>query len=219
LRNAELRGLKGRHLARPGWVWVSSDIAKGGRERWVPVTPDLEPVVAEILRDVAPDEYVLPAQRWRDPGLNKRRGDLRKHPSSSQALRSLVMELAKRAGIEGHVHPHVMRHAFGDHIARYAGMRNAQFLLGHATIGTTETYVGEPTLDELAESVAGLSFLRTGVLPLAIAASTPLEAPTGIEPVDSSGRSVEPNIAAWLEAQAPKLRLYRQHFEALGETS
>jgi integrase len=31
LRNAELRGLKGKHLARRDWVWVSEDIAKGRR--------------------------------------------------------------------------------------------------------------------------------------------------------------------------------------------
>ena len=37
LRNAELRGLHGRHFQRAGFVWVSADIAKGGRERWVPV--------------------------------------------------------------------------------------------------------------------------------------------------------------------------------------
>ena len=36
LRNAELRGLQGRHFERLGWIWVSADIAKGGRERWVP---------------------------------------------------------------------------------------------------------------------------------------------------------------------------------------
>src|SRR3954451_12774518 len=37
LRNAELRGLQGRHFERSGYVWVSADIAKGKRERWVPV--------------------------------------------------------------------------------------------------------------------------------------------------------------------------------------
>jgi hypothetical protein len=31
LRNAELRGLQGRHFARDGLIWVSSDIAKGKR--------------------------------------------------------------------------------------------------------------------------------------------------------------------------------------------
>nr|MDQ3934693.1 hypothetical protein [Actinomycetota bacterium] len=48
LRNAELRGLQGRHFQRPGFIWVSPDIAKGGRERYVPVIAELEPVVAEI---------------------------------------------------------------------------------------------------------------------------------------------------------------------------
>jgi hypothetical protein len=42
-------------------VWVSSDIAKGRRERWVPVIADLEGVVDEIRNHVAADEYVLPA--------------------------------------------------------------------------------------------------------------------------------------------------------------
>ena len=112
-RNGELRGLQGRHFQRAGWVWISADIAKGGRQRWVPVLPELEPIVHEIRETVAPDEYVIPAQRWRDPGANSCRGDLSRRPSSSQALRTAVMELAVRAGIHAHVHPHLMRHAFG----------------------------------------------------------------------------------------------------------
>src|SRR5207253_2415435 len=48
LRNAELRGLQGRHFERLGWIWVSADIAKGKHERWVPVPIALELVVAEI---------------------------------------------------------------------------------------------------------------------------------------------------------------------------
>jgi site-specific recombinase XerD len=43
-----------------------------------------------------------------------------------------------------------MRHAFGDHVARHAGIKNAQALLGHADVGTTQIYTGAPTLDELA---------------------------------------------------------------------
>jgi site-specific recombinase XerD len=224
LRNAELRGMRGVHFQRPGWVWVSSGVAKGGRERWVPVLPDLEPIVAEIRAHVAGDEYVLPAERWRDPGANTRRGDLARRPSSSQALRQLVMRVAARAGIKAHVHPHVMRHAFGDHVARYAGMRNAQFLLGHATVGTTEAYVGDPTLDELAAAIDGLTFTRTSVPPPALAGSTPLEAPTGIEPVASSPHGVEPSpdarLLAWMEQQAAHgVRVYRARFEATGEAT
>ncbi len=96
------------------------------------------------------------------------------------------MEVARAAGIQAHIHPHLLRHAYGDHIARHAGMRHAQFLLGHAGIATTETYVGKPTLEDLASSVAGFSFSlpkRTDVLGVLARARIPLKATTGIEPV------------------------------------
>ena len=186
IRLQEFQGLQGRHFQRPGWIWISADIGKGGRARWIPVLVDLFPLVEEIRLTVAADEYVIPAQRWRDPGHNTRRVDLTRRPASRQVFRTVVEELGERAGIHAHLHPHVMRHAFGDHVARYAGMRNAQLLLGHANVSTTEIYVGEPTLDELAAAVEGLSFLgaqRTDVLGLASEPRTPREAPTGIEPV------------------------------------
>jgi hypothetical protein len=71
-------------------------------------------------------------------------------------------------------------------MARYAGIRNAQFLMGHANVSTTETYLGRPTLDELKRAVAGFKFglpERTNVLGMLKTPNTPLEATTGIEPV------------------------------------
>ena len=197
LRNAELRGLQGRHFHRPGYVHVSADIAKGGRERWVPVIADLQAVVDEIRENVGEGQYVLPAMRWRNPPYNTVRTDLKTRPSSSQALRTLVMDVAKRAGIAAHIHPHLLRHAYGDHIARFAGIKNAQALLGHATVGTTETYVGKPTLDELSAAVSGFGFLnpdRTSVLGSAGMAGMADKATTGIEPVDSESRPDKPNL-------------------------
>ena len=158
LRSQELRGLQGRHFDRPGWIWVSPDIGKGGRERWMPVLPDAEGVVAEVQEHVGPDEYVIPAQRVWNLQPDRLPLDLRDRPCSPQALWRLVELVGRRAGIAAHIHPHLLRHAYGDHVARYAGMRNAQFLLGHADVATTETYVGAPTLDELAASIAGFSF-------------------------------------------------------------
>jgi integrase/recombinase XerD len=161
-RNAEIRGLQGRHFDRPDWVWISEDIAKRHKQRWVPVIPDLEPVVAEIQEHVAPDDYVLPMevpynlQPGRPPKV------IPTEPSSHQTLWRIVARVGKRAGIAARIHPHLMRHAFGDHIARYAGMRNAQYLLGHADVGTTEAYTGTPTLDELAAAIRGFSFGAVG---------------------------------------------------------
>jgi site-specific recombinase XerD len=182
LRNQELRGLQGRHFERPGWIWVSADIAKGARERWIPVIYELEPVVNEIRRNVLVDEYVVPAQRKRIPGPESHWVDRPFLRSSPQALYRLVLRVGERAGISAPVHPHLMRHAFGDHIARFAGMRNAQFLLGHADVSTTETYVGAPTLDELRDAISGFAFERT-FSPLRERTAIPLIARRGFEPL------------------------------------
>lgn len=210
LRNAELRGLKGEHFQRPGFIWISSDIAKGGRERWLPVISELEPVVEEIRAARKPDEYVLCAQRWRDAPRNTVRMDLKQRPSSSQALRTLVMAVAKRAGIAAHIHPHLMRHAFCDHIARFAGERMAQQMMGHADIKTTQTYMGLRAPDELLKAIQGFTF----GLPLSEPPAMPLKATTGIEPVDNLALGLEPNLLDWLKAQEPTVELYAEHFRA-----
>jgi integrase len=179
LRSAELRGLQGRHFRRPGFVWVSPDIAKGARERWVPVLAELAETWQEIARSLSDDEYVLPAQRWRDPGTNKQQASLAHKPMSAQGLYYLVGRVAKRAGITAHIHPHLLRHAYGDHIAKHAGLIIAQAMLGHASVETTRAYVGQITLDDLAEALAGFQF---GYPPTGEPIS-PAEARTGIEPV------------------------------------
>jgi site-specific recombinase XerD len=185
LRSQELLGLQGRHFDRTGWIHVSADIAKGGRERWVPVIAELEPVVDDI-RTLDPDDYVLPSQRWRDPGVNRQKADRAKHPASAQSLYYLVKRVGVAAGISAPIHPHLLRHAYGDHVAKFAGVRNAQFLLGHAGIGTTESYLGNPSLDELEAAVRGFGFGLEGerrFSPLLVPPANPVEATTGIEPV------------------------------------
>ncbi|MEO6857672.1 MAG: tyrosine-type recombinase/integrase [Solirubrobacteraceae bacterium] len=184
LRNAELRGLQGRHLQRAGMVHVSVDIAKGGRERWIPVIADLAAVADEIRGNVAADEYVLPAQRFRNPPFNTERVDYARSPSSSQALRQLVMRVAARAGIAEHVHPHDLRHAFAEQIARDTDARTAQHMLGHAHLGTTDMYLGRPRLDDIVAAVKNVSYeTRTNVLGVSKSLQKALEATTGIEPV------------------------------------
>jgi Phage integrase family len=70
-----------------------------------------------------------------------------------------VVPVGARTGLSAHLHPHLLRHAFGDHVAKHAGLRIAQALLGHASLHTTaSTYVDRPGLDEIAVNVHGLSF-------------------------------------------------------------
>jgi integrase/recombinase XerD len=186
LRRGELLGLQGRHLQRRGAVWVSEDIAKNRNERWVPAPDPLRPIAEEIRQTLALDDYVFPAQRWRDPGVNREKADKRKHPASPKALWEMVLRIAARAGIAGKVTVHTLRHAYVDHMARHTDVRNVQQLLGHAELATTQIYLDSPTLDELQRAVAGFDFGAAPppawLSPETVLAN-PVEAPTGIEPV------------------------------------
>lgn len=163
LRRNELRNLRGYHLARPGFVWVSPDIAKGGRERWVPLPDHTAPMVAEILAQVEQHEYVLCGQVRGLAGPSKTGYHrlYRDRAMSQTAVYDLVVEVAKRAGIRQHIHPHLLRHAYGDHVTKRYGLRVAQELMGHADSSTTEIYAGRMTPDELAQIVENFQFSAT----------------------------------------------------------
>jgi len=186
-RRQELLDLKGQNFARDGWIRI---VGKGAKERWVPVLPELAPVVAEIRADVAHEEYVLPAQRFRDPGVNRDRQDYRHQRSSAQALWRLVLRVGERAGVPWRVKPHTMRHAFAEQVTQLSGdLRVAQYLLGHESLGTTEAYLGHPTLDQLASAVEGVLFgvpTERTFQGARIGRANPVEAPTGIEPVSTA---------------------------------
>jgi site-specific recombinase XerC len=172
LRSQELRGIQGRHFMRPGWVWVSKDIGKGAKERWVPVLKDLEPVVVDILTFVGMDEYVLPGRTSLNPPRHTIQRDHPQKMLSASALYKQVVALGQRAGLAQRVTPHVLRRAFAEHVARSAGLRVAQALMGHENVETTTQYTDRPGLDELAVSVQGFSFRASAPL------STPEEAQT-----------------------------------------
>jgi integrase/recombinase XerD len=215
LRNAELRGLKGRHLQRDGFIWVSRDIGKGNRERWIPVLEELTAVVAEIRADVSVDEYVLPALRWADAPVCTRQMALRKRASSSQALCHLVRTVMQRAGIgaafdkDSGIGPHTLRHAFTDYVANATGdVRIVQALLGHANLATTQTYLSKPTLDQLTAALKDRRF----PLPPTRDDDSPGHEPNGGERSITLVSSVEPFVERWLQQLEPAVRLYEEAF-------
>jgi hypothetical protein len=158
LRSQEILGLQGRHFARPGWIEVTEDLGKGAKARSIPVLKDLEPVVVEILTFTELDEYVLPGRTSLNPPEHTVH---REHPHkrlSASALYKQTVALGERAGLSGRLTPHCLRRAFAEHVARSAGLRVAQALLGHASVETTTLYTERPSLDELAVTVQGFSF-------------------------------------------------------------
>lgn len=161
LRRNELRHLRGLHFARHELLWVSPDIGKGGKERWVPIPLALRPVVEDIRATVGHEEFVLCGTHDGITPHGRRRQEFRDKPMSQTKLYDLVVEVAVRAGIPAHVHPHLLRHAYGDHMTRYAGLRVAQEAMGHADPSTTELYTGRMTPDELSMVITDFTFTAT----------------------------------------------------------
>lgn len=172
LRCQELCRISKADVSRPGWVHVTRGMGKGNKERWVPVIGDLQPVIEEMLA-VGPDEGTLIRGRVSTgPVLNEDWTDSEK-PISRMGMYRIVKRSGKKAGLYQEITPHTLRHAFGDFIAKYAGARIAQALLGHASIETTiGTYVDQVSLDEMQVAVTGATFFQ-GVEPMPLRSSPP----------------------------------------------
>ena len=62
-------------------------------------------------------------------------------PLKDAYVRAMVYRMRKRAGIEKHVHPHMLRHTFATlRLERGDNIRQLQQVLGHASVSTTQIY-------------------------------------------------------------------------------
>ena len=132
LRLAELRNLRLEQLhLEAGFVTV---IGKGNKERVVPVGQFAVEALGRYLT-VARPQLVRP----KSPAavFLTRRGTAFAH----MTMWSRITRRAKRAGVERHVTPHMLRHSFATHLLEHgADLRVIQELLGHSSISTTEVY-------------------------------------------------------------------------------
>ena len=81
--------------------------------------------------------------------LNARGGKL-----SRQSAWAILQTAAKKAGLDGKISPHTMRHSFATHLLENgADVRVVQELLGHASVTTTQVYT-MVTVDQLREVYA-----------------------------------------------------------------
>lgn len=131
MRVSELVALKPEYLnLQDGWVRV---LGKGSKERLIPVH---ERALAALKHFLLLRQRRFPSALAAEVFLSRRGGKL----SRSQFWRDL-RDLAKRAGLEGRIHPHVLRHTFATHVLQGgADLRSVQEMLGHASLATTQIY-------------------------------------------------------------------------------
>jgi site-specific recombinase XerD len=107
---------------------------KGGRTRIVPVG---EPALKALARYLERGRPLL-ADDPDEPALFLSKNGKR---LSTSDVRRRLRAWAQRAGAQGGIHPHALRHSFATHLLDGgADLRSIQELLGHATISTTQVY-------------------------------------------------------------------------------
>lgn len=132
LRAGELTGLRlENYLREERLVRV---IGKGNRERVVPVG---EKAVAAIDRWLARGRPLLVKPKTGGEiflGEHGRR-------LTTARIWQIVQELARLAGLEKKIWPHLLRHSFATHLLSHgADLRAIQEMLGHASLATTQIY-------------------------------------------------------------------------------
>ena len=115
-------------------VGVVRIVGKGNKERLVPLGEQAVEWLERYLSQARPD---LLKQRTCDALFVTARGA----GMSRQAFWYLIKKHALTAGIDQHLSPHTLRHAFATHLINHgADLRSVQMLLGHADLSTTQIY-------------------------------------------------------------------------------
>ena len=128
-RVSEICGLKWRDVQPRDAAGQITIFGKGGKTRTVLLSADTCQELIGLRGESEPDA----------PVFVSRKGQGHLHPS--QAWR-IVRAAAERAGIEGAVSPHWLRHAHASHaLDRGAPIHLVQATLGHASVATTGKYL------------------------------------------------------------------------------
>jgi integrase/recombinase XerD len=126
---------------------------KGGRDRFVPLSPTLLATLRVYYRWMRP-------QTWLFPGMvHNWRAD---KPITKRVLWDAVVTAATRAGFRRRVSPHLIRHSYATHLLESgADLRTIQLLLGHVNIRHTALYLhlSQKHLQAVANPLDALTIL------------------------------------------------------------
>src|SRR5262249_33140154 len=132
---------------------------KGANWQAVPLAPDVLDGLRNSFRVLQPelDDHVftVEVEQWISQYERRRERKDPKVPASEQSLWRMVRCVCRRAGIR-ELSPHQLRHGFANRFLRESGRDVAALrpLLGHSRIDTTQLYIDEIEVDELATALA-----------------------------------------------------------------
>ena len=145
LRVSELVGLQVEQVGlNQGIVRV---LGKGGKERLVPMGEEALDWLIQYMR--GPRIELLKGQ-----SSNVLFPSNRSREMTRQTFWYRIKLYGERAGIQSHLSPHTLRHAFATHLLNHgADLRVVQMLLGHSDLSTTQiyTHVARQRMQELHE--------------------------------------------------------------------
>jgi integrase/recombinase XerD len=143
LRVSELCALKWKDLKTRNQLGQVTVFGKGGKTRTVLLPESVWLELCQLRGEILPQDPVFPSRQGGG------------HLDRTQVYR-IVKAAAKRAGIEGNVSPHWLRHAHASHsLDRGAPLHLVQATLGHSSVATTERYLHARPNDSSAMYLPG----------------------------------------------------------------
>ena len=140
VRVSELVDLNRRHLDEMGEALVIR--GKGKKERIVPLGSHALRAIHQYLAQLDRDAQFSAVRERHAAGqdvplfVNKSSGRL-----STRSVRRKLDKYLGRAGLDGGISPHTLRHSFATHLLdNGADLRSVQELLGHQSLSTTQIY-------------------------------------------------------------------------------
>jgi site-specific recombinase XerD len=133
LRCAELTRLKVSDVDSKRMV-IHVQGGKGRKDRDVMLSPKLLDELRKHWRRLRrkTSDWLFPGNRWHTAD----------RPMDTKTPRNACRAAAKRAGLNGAIHPHTLRHCFATHLLEAgADLRTIQILLGHSSLKETTIYL------------------------------------------------------------------------------